>query len=60
MTVEQLLSKLEDLANDPDYEPDHLGEIIIAKQRNGPTGVCKLQFHGPTTRFHNLAQGGDY
>lgn len=46
--------------SDPDYEPDNLGEIIIAKQRNGPTGVCKLQFHGPTTRFHNLAQGGDF
>jgi len=41
--------------NDPDYEPDHLAEIVIAKQRNGPTGVVKLQFHGPTTRFNNLA-----
>ena len=47
--------------SDPDYEPNHLAEIIIAKQRNGPTGVVKLQFHGPTTRFNNLAAGqGDY
>ncbi|XAM00991.1 replicative DNA helicase [Phycisphaeraceae bacterium D3-23] len=46
---------------DPDYEPNHLSEIIIAKQRNGPTGVVKLTFHGPTTRFNNLAAGhGDY
>ncbi len=43
--------------SDPDYEPNHLAEIIIAKQRNGPTGVVKLQFHGPTTRFNNLAAG---
>ncbi|MEM9414909.1 MAG: replicative DNA helicase [Planctomycetota bacterium] len=47
--------------SDPDYEPNHQAEIIIAKQRNGPTGVVKLQFHGPTTRFNNLAAGqGDY
>jgi len=46
---------------DPDYEPNHIAEIIIAKQRNGPTGVAKLQFHGPTTRFKNLASGhGDF
>ncbi len=38
-----------------DYTPNHQAEIILAKQRNGPTGVVKLQFHGPTTRFNNLA-----
>ena len=32
-------------------------EVIIAKQRNGPTGTIKLQFDGGTTRFHNLAEG---
>ncbi|MEM9414964.1 MAG: replicative DNA helicase [Planctomycetota bacterium] len=40
---------------DPDYQPNHEAELIIAKQRNGPTGVVKMQFHGPTTRFNNLA-----
>jgi replicative DNA helicase len=29
-------------------------ELIIAKQRNGPTGVCKTAFLGQFTRFDNL------
>lgn len=32
-------------------------EVIIAKQRNGPTGIAPLQFDGATTRFNNLARG---
>lgn len=35
-------------------------EIIIAKQRNGPTGVCLMQFDGPTTRFSVVPQGREY
>ncbi len=35
-----------------------VAEIIIAKQRNGPTGVVKLQFQGEFTRFGNLADDG--
>lgn len=31
-------------------------EIIIGKQRNGPTGTCDLLFQGEYTRFANLAQ----
>ncbi|MCP3889227.1 MAG: DNA helicase, partial [Desulfobulbaceae bacterium] len=30
-------------------------EIILAKQRNGPTGVATLAFLGSYTRFENLA-----
>jgi len=32
-------------------------EIIIAKQRNGPTGTVKLAFIKPLTRFESLAVG---
>ncbi len=31
-----------------------VAEIILAKQRNGPTGTVKLAFHGEHTRFENL------
>ncbi len=39
------------------YEDNNIAEVIIAKQRNGPTGTVKLAFNGGTTRFNNLAQG---
>jgi len=45
------------------YEPDTprkgIADIIIAKQRNGPTGEVHLTFLGKYTRFENLAHG-DY
>jgi replicative DNA helicase len=35
---------------------DHgIAELHIAKQRNGPTGMIKLQFEAQYTRFSNLA-----
>ena len=40
-------------------EPDHVetntADIIIAKQRNGPTGIVQLMFNGKYTRFENLS-----
>ncbi len=33
-----------------------LAEIIISKQRNGPTGTVHLRFFGEYTRFDNLAR----
>lgn len=30
-------------------------EVIVAKQRNGPTGVVRLAFHAEHTRFESLA-----
>jgi replicative DNA helicase len=44
--------------DDPDLEG--LAELIIAKQRNGPTGLIKLAFKHASTRFENLAAESDY
>jgi replicative DNA helicase len=32
-----------------------IAEVIVGKQRHGPTGAVKLNFDGPTTKFSNLA-----
>jgi replicative DNA helicase len=34
-----------------------VAEIIIGKQRNGPTGTVKLAFLKPLTKFENMAPG---
>ncbi|HEY2585239.1 MAG TPA: replicative DNA helicase [Tepidisphaeraceae bacterium] len=44
---------------EPDFQPDNIAEIIIAKQRNGPTGTVKLTFLNKSTRFVNLAVQND-
>ncbi|MBK3332322.1 replicative DNA helicase [Persephonella atlantica] len=40
----------------PTPEEEGLAEIIIAKQRNGPTGVVNLAFVKEITKFENLAK----
>jgi replicative DNA helicase len=42
---------------DPNNPDAGTAELIIAKQRNGPTGVVKLAFLREQTRFANLAAG---
>ena len=41
----------------PKPEDQGIAEIIIGKQRNGPTGTVKLAFLKEYTRFENLAHG---
>lgn len=41
-----------------DTDQKGVAEIIIAKQRNGPTGVVNLAFIGQHTKFENLAFSG--
>ncbi|MEO0637156.1 MAG: replicative DNA helicase [Pseudomonadota bacterium] len=36
------------------------GDVIIAKQRHGPTGIANLAFEAKFTRFSDLAQDGYY
>lgn len=43
-------------AKDDEAEETGVAEIIIGKQRNGPTGVVKLAFIDQWTKFENLAR----
>ncbi len=51
----------DDYYNKDSKEPG-VAEVIIGKQRNGPTGTVKLAFLKPLTRFESLASGsgGDF
>jgi replicative DNA helicase len=44
--------------DDPDLEG--MAELIVAKQRNGPTDMIKMAFVKRYTRFENLAKEGDF
>jgi replicative DNA helicase len=47
----------EEVYKPDDPELDGIAEIIIAKQRNGPTGRVKMAFIKNSTRFESLANG---
>ena len=63
---EYYLANKEPRVGTPEYEKWQLdmslvhgkAEIIIGKQRHGPTGMVELQFEGQFTRFSDLAQDG--
>jgi replicative DNA helicase len=38
-------------------ESEGIAELIIGKQRNGPTGTVRVAFLKQYTRFENLASG---
>lgn len=40
---------------DESYEPTNVAELIVAKQRNGPTGTVKLVFDRASTQFRNMS-----
>jgi replicative DNA helicase len=40
----------------PESPDKGVAEIIVAKQRNGPTGTVKTRFTPEYTRFDNLAE----
>jgi replicative DNA helicase len=45
---------------DEDPESKGKAEIIVAKQRNGPTGSVHLAYLADYTRFENLAEGSSF
>jgi replicative DNA helicase len=47
----------DDYYNKEDSQERNIAELIIAKQRNGPTGTVKVRFESAYTRFDNLAEG---
>ena len=51
-----MLLHREDYYRRDDEDRDNAAEVIIAKQRNGPTGMVKLSFNSQFTRFDNLAR----
>lgn len=54
--VVMLLHREDYYHNEADYERTNTAEIIIAKQRNGPTGVVPLSWNAQWTRFLELAE----
>ncbi|CDH07578.1 hypothetical protein XBO1_380001 [Xenorhabdus bovienii str. oregonense] len=43
----------------PDTPDTGIAEIIIGKQRQGPTGVVRVRFDGQYTRFSDLSADSD-
>jgi replicative DNA helicase len=48
-----------DVVYNKDTENPHIAEVIIGKNRHGPTGTVDTHFEGRYTRFENLSQRSD-
>ena len=59
--IEQDADNIVFIYRDDYYEADSdkrgVAELLVAKQRNGPTGKVKVRFTAAYTRFDNLAPG---
>ena len=53
--VVMLLHREDYYHREKDYEPDNKADLIIAKQRNGPTANVELIFREKITRFENAS-----
>lgn len=58
-SIEQDADVVALIYRDDYYNPDlsshsHIGQVIIAKNRNGPTGMVNLRFDAPTATFSTL------
>jgi len=59
--IEQDADVIAFIYRDEVYHPDsqetrNIAEVIVAKQRNGPTGLIKLTFQKEVTRFRNYRE----
>jgi replicative DNA helicase len=48
-----------DVVYNQDTEHENLAELIIAKQRNGPTGTIRLEFEGRFAQFRDWPVSDD-
>lgn len=53
--ADQVLMMYREDYYDPDTPDKGIAEVIVSKNRNGPTGTTKLLFEPQYTRFRNLA-----
>ena len=54
--VVMLLHREDYYHTEPGYERTNKAEIILAKQRNGPTGQIELTWHPSWTRFETMSK----